>query len=137
LANYYPTNNRSQLTKTANNTVICDFYNANPTSMTAAINNLSSLTATKKIAILGDMFELGEEATTQHKAIISFATTKNFDVLIFIGHHFYDAKAENMSHFFESPEQASKFIKTQSWKDAFILLKGSRGMALEQLLPLL
>ncbi len=137
LANYYPTNNRSQLAKTANNTVICDFYNANPTSMTAAINNLSSLTAAKKIAILGDMFELGEEATTQHEAIINFATTKNFDVLIFIGHYFCAAKTENKPHFFETPQQASEFIKTQSWKEALILLKGSRGMALEELLPLL
>lgn len=137
LADYFPTNNRSQLTKTAHNTVICDFYNANPSSMAAAINNLNSLSATKKVAILGDMFELGEESATQHQQIIALALKNEIETLVFVGHHFYNAKSNYNAHFFATPADAVAFIKTQNWKDALILLKGSRGMALEQLLPLL
>jgi UDP-N-acetylmuramoyl-tripeptide--D-alanyl-D-alanine ligase len=137
LANYFPTNNRSQLTKTENNTVICDFYNANPSSMAAAINNLNSLTSPKKIAILGDMFELGDESAAQHQRIIDLASKNEIETLLFIGQHFYEAKGDYKAHFFVNPTAAAEFIKTQQWKQSLILLKGSRGMALEQLLPLL
>lgn len=137
LADYFPTNNRSQLTKTERNTVICDFYNANPSSMAAAITNLNSLSATKKIAILGDMFELGPESNKQHQQIIELALQNNIDTLLFIGHYFFEVKGQFEAHFFETPAQAADFIKIQNWNDSLILLKGSRGMALEQLLPLL
>jgi UDP-N-acetylmuramoyl-tripeptide--D-alanyl-D-alanine ligase len=137
LANYFPTNNRSQLTKTDHNTVICDFYNANPSSMAAAITNLNSLSATNKVAILGDMFELGPESIEQHQKIISLALDNNIGTLLFVGSHFFEAKGKYKAHFFETPTQAADFIKTQNWMDSLILLKGSRGMALEQLLPLL
>ncbi|SOD20041.1 UDP-N-acetylmuramoyl-tripeptide--D-alanyl-D-alanine ligase [Pedobacter xixiisoli] len=137
LADYFPTNNRSQLTKTEKNTVICDFYNANPSSMAAAITNLNSLTSTNKIAILGDMFELGDESAEQHLRIIELALKNEIDTLIFVGHHFDNAKGDANAHFFTTPTEASTFIQTQNWKDSLILLKGSRGMALEQLLPML
>jgi len=137
LIDYFPTNNRSQLTKTDHNTVICDFYNANPSSMAAAITNLNSLSAAKKVAILGDMFELGPESNKQHQQIIELALKNGIGSLLFIGHHFYEVKGQNPAHFFETPTQAADFIKAQDWNDALILLKGSRGMALEQLLPLL
>lgn len=137
LADYFPTNNRSQLTKTDKNTVICDFYNANPSSMAAAIINLNSLTSTNKVAILGDMFELGDESAAQHERIIALALENDIDTLIFVGHHFYHAKGDFNANFFATPSEAAAFIQTQSWKDSLILLKGSRGMALEQLLPLL
>jgi UDP-N-acetylmuramoyl-tripeptide--D-alanyl-D-alanine ligase len=135
LANYYPTNNRSQVTKTEHNIIICDFYNANPTSMTAAINNLRSLTATQKIAILGDMFELGEESKVQHEKLIELTTTQGFDAVIFVGSHFLNAKLNSTAYFFETTQRAEEFLKTQTWRNALILLKGSRGMALERLLP--
>lgn len=137
LADYFPTNNRSQLTKTEKNTVICDFYNANPSSMSAAISNLNGLTGAKKIAILGDMFELGEESASQHQRIIELALKNEIETLIFIGHHFYNTKGDFNANFFATPIEAAAFIEQQNWKDALILLKGSRGMALEQLLPLL
>jgi len=137
LADYFPTNNRSQLTKTERNTVICDFYNANPSSMAAAITNLNSLSAAKKVAILGDMFELGPESAEQHQRIIELALNNNINTLVFVGLHFFEAKGEYKARFFETPVQAADFIKTQNWQDSLILLKGSRGMALEQLLPLL
>ncbi|WAC41880.1 UDP-N-acetylmuramoyl-tripeptide--D-alanyl-D-alanine ligase [Pedobacter sp. SL55] len=137
LADYFPNNNRSQLTKTEKNTVICDFYNANPSSMAAAITNLNSLTSTHKVAILGDMFELGDESATQHERIIALAIENKIDTLIFIGHHFYNAKGNFNTNFFATPIEATTFIESQNWKNSLILLKGSRGMALEQLLPLL
>ncbi|RYD77143.1 MAG: UDP-N-acetylmuramoyl-tripeptide--D-alanyl-D-alanine ligase, partial [Sphingobacteriales bacterium] len=137
LTDYFPTNNRSQLTKTEKNTVICDFYNANPSSMAAAITNLNSLTSPKKIAILGDMFELGDESAEQHQRIIALALKNEIETLIFVGHHFYHAKGDFNANFFATPAEAAEFIQTQDWKESLILLKGSRGMALEQLLPLL
>ncbi len=137
LANYFPANNRSQLHKTAHNTVICDFYNANPSSMTVAIKNLNTLTADKKVAILGDMFELGDESALQHQQIIALAEDTNIEVLVFVGYHFYAAKGCSDAYFFQTTEDASNFIQTQNWNNALILLKGSRGMALEKLLPLL
>lgn len=137
LDDYYPTNNRSQLTKTEKNTVICDFYNANPSSMTAAITNLNSLTSANKIAILGDMFELGDESAEQHKRIIELALKNNIGTLIFVGNHFYNTKGDADAHFFTNAKETAAFIETQDWKESLILLKGSRGMALEQLLPLL
>ncbi|WP_461789106.1 UDP-N-acetylmuramoyl-tripeptide--D-alanyl-D-alanine ligase [Pedobacter sp.] len=137
LADYFPTNNRSQLTKTDKNTVICDFYNANPSSMAAAIVNLNSLTSNHKVAILGDMFELGDESVTQHQNIVELAAQNAIATLIFVGRHFYNVKEKYNGNFFETPAEAADFIKTQQWENSLILLKGSRGMALEQLLPLL
>ncbi len=137
LANYFPTNNRSQLTKTDKNTVICDFYNANPSSMAAAIVNLNSLTSNHKVAILGDMFELGDESAKQHQHIVELAAKNNIETLIFVGQHFYTVEEKFSANFFATPAEAANFIKTQQWENSLILLKGSRGMALEQLLPLL
>jgi UDP-N-acetylmuramoyl-tripeptide--D-alanyl-D-alanine ligase len=133
LANYFPNNNRSQLTKTDKNTIICDFYNANPSSMVAALNNLKALTATHKIAILGDMFELGGESQEQHQKIVSLAASCNFEQTIFIGEHFYKCAGHD-GQFFRTTAEAQKFIAEQDFKDALILLKGSRGMKLELLL---
>ncbi|WP_316769997.1 UDP-N-acetylmuramoyl-tripeptide--D-alanyl-D-alanine ligase [Pedobacter frigiditerrae] len=136
LANYFPTNNRSQLTKTDNNTVICDFYNANPSSMTAALNNLKSLSATYKIAIIGDMFELGEEGPAQHEMVVKLAVENELSTL-FIGKSFFEFKDKYAGQFFSTPIDAAKYLQENPIKDKLVLLKGSRGMALEQLLPLL
>lgn len=137
LANYYPTNNRSQLTKTENNTVICDFYNANPSSMTAALNNLKALNATNKTAIIGDMFELGPEAAEQHLLVAKLALKNQIDNVIFIGKNFYQFKDQFEGEFFENPTEAKAYLTDHTIKESLVLLKGSRGMALEQLLPLL
>ncbi len=138
LATYFPENNRSQVMKTTFNTVICDFYNANPSSMIVAIENLNALTAQTKVAILGDMFELGEESATQHQIIAQLAAVKKFNKLILIGYHFFKHKADfEDAYFFTEPATAIEYINSQNWKGALILLKGSRGMALEQLLPAL
>lgn len=137
LANYFPNNNRSQLTKTAENTLICDFYNANPSSMAAALTNIAGLTATHKAAILGDMFELGKETPEQHELIVKMAEKVGLTALIFIGKHFYAFKDQYEGLFFNTPAEAAAYLTENPLKDSLILLKGSRGMALEQLMPLL
>lgn len=137
LSGYQPKNNRSQLSKTEKNTVICDFYNANPSSMIAALANIEALSAAKKVVIIGDMFELGNESSAQHQLIISEAEKTNVNTLIFIGKYFYEEKEAHKGHFFQSPAEAKEFLEKEAIADSLVLLKGSRGMALEQLLPLL
>jgi UDP-N-acetylmuramoyl-tripeptide--D-alanyl-D-alanine ligase len=137
LADYFPINNRSQLTKTEKNQVICDFYNANPSSMLAALNNLQSLSAKHKTVIIGDMFELGPEAAAQHQEIIRRTLSHNFDEVLFIGENFFAFSSLGGAKFFNTRTEAYDYLTEHSIKDSLILLKGSRGMALEQLLPLL
>jgi len=137
LSNYQPKNNRSQLTRTENNTVICDFYNANPSSMAAALNNISALTADQKTAILGDMFELGPESPLQHQLIVKQATGSSLDQIIFIGKYFYAFKDEFDGVFFETPAEAAAYLQEKRIKNNLVLLKGSRGMKLENLLQYL
>ena len=137
LAGYAPKNNRSQLSKTEHNQVICDFYNANPSSMAAALKNLASLSGEKKIAIIGDMFELGAESAEQHRLIVALVSVLNLDQAIYIGKHFYAFKEEFEGEFFITPAEAQEYLRVNPIRDHLILLKGSRGMALEQLLPLL
>jgi len=137
LKGYIPKNNRSQLTKTATNTVICDFYNANPSSMSAALQNIAILEATRKVAIIGDMFELGNESAQQHEEIARQAGSVSLSTLILIGKHFEAVKEGHKGLFFSTPQEAAEWLKGNPVNDSLVLLKGSRGMALEQLLPLL
>ncbi|WP_158796394.1 UDP-N-acetylmuramoyl-tripeptide--D-alanyl-D-alanine ligase [Pedobacter sp. L105] len=137
LEGYMPKNNRSQLTKTATNTIICDFYNANPSSMAAALKNIATLHASNKVAIIGDMFELGNEAEEQHKIIAALTQDLKMDSLLFIGKQFYGLKDSYKGDFFATPKEAEAWLQAHPIKDSLILLKGSRGMALEQLLPAL
>ncbi|MBO9673454.1 MAG: UDP-N-acetylmuramoyl-tripeptide--D-alanyl-D-alanine ligase [Sphingobacteriaceae bacterium] len=137
LSNYQPKNNRSQLTKTEKNTVICDFYNANPSSMAVALKNIATLSADKKTAILGDMFELGPESPGQHELIVKQANESGLDQLIFIGKDFYTFKDNFSGIFFETPAEAATYLQENQVHDHLVLLKGSRGMKLESLLQYL
>ena len=140
IAGYTPTNNRSQIMQTANNELIMDAYNANPSSMFAAVNNFQQLPAPNKYLILGDMFELGEESIAEHQAIVSLVAALKFEKVIFVGKDFYQAAAENKIasfQFFESTANASDYLLENSISAHTILIKGSRGMKLESLLPLL
>jgi len=137
LEGYMPKNNRSQLTKTKTNTVICDFYNANPSSMSAALKNISTLNADTKIAILGDMFELGAESEQQHEEIAALAETSGLNTILFLGKHFYRLKDKYKGQFFMNTIDAQEWLKENPIKNSLVLLKGSRGMALEQLMPVL
>ena len=135
IENYIPTNNRSQLIEKNNNHIILDAYNANPSSMIAALTNFKQLEGLGKIAILGDMFELGEESSVEHKKIIDFLLNEEKIETYFIGKDFYSNKLEvNHLYFFENFENFSEKLSTKKFSENTILIKGSRGMALERTL---
>lgn len=130
IADYLPVNNRSQIKKTEKNLLICDYYNANPGSMTVALDNLTDIQAENKVVILGDMFELGNDAATEHKIIIDKALEVNAKRRIFIGKEFYsqkNAKAE----FYPNTAEAIEAIRHNPIENSTILIKGSRGMKFE------
>jgi UDP-N-acetylmuramoyl-tripeptide--D-alanyl-D-alanine ligase len=135
---YAPTNNRSQLIEKNSNHIILDAYNANPSSMTAAIENLIQLEDNNKIAILGDMFELGEESHYEHKRIVELLVNQNKIETYFVGKDFFENKTEKENiHFYNSYENFVENFKNFIPKNKTILIKGSRGMALERTLDLL
>ncbi len=139
---YQPKNNRSQITKTATNTLICDFYNANPSSMFVAIENMDKVQADHKVIILGDMFEMGAESALEHTSVIQKAMAANVDERIFIGKDFSSQQTEvdntNLINttFYLTAEDAMIGLKQNPITNATILIKGSRGMALERLVEL-
>ncbi len=139
IESYLPQNHRSQIIKTKNNTLIGDYYNANPTSMIAAINNLAQLQENNKVLILGDMFELGCEAEKEHLSVFKEAYDKQFKLCVFVGKEFYKLKAYGNKQilFFNTTTDALEYFKNATLKDNFILLKGSRSMKLETLLEVL
>jgi UDP-N-acetylmuramoyl-tripeptide--D-alanyl-D-alanine ligase len=138
IENYIPENNRSQLIQKNGNEIILDAYNANPSSMSAAITNFIQLEKNHKIAILGDMFELGEESLLEHKKIIDLLISETDITTFFIGKDFYANQVQN-SHikFFENFENFATFFNVNQPKESLILIKGSRGMALERTLELI
>jgi UDP-N-acetylmuramoyl-tripeptide--D-alanyl-D-alanine ligase len=136
IAGYQPQNNRSQITKTESNTLICDYYNANPSSMVVAIENIGKLESKHKAMILGDMFELGEESAAEHVAVIEKAMQTPADEHIFIGQEFYKSKGKVNATFYATADDAVAALKTHPIKNATVLIKGSRGMALERLVSL-
>jgi UDP-N-acetylmuramoyl-tripeptide--D-alanyl-D-alanine ligase len=138
IENYQPKNNRSQIVQTASNTLICDYYNANPSSMFVAIENIGKLTADRKVLILGDMFEMGEEAAAEHAAVIQKAMETAVDERIFIGEEFFAVRPVTGSEaiFYETAEQAIAGLKANPVTHSTVLIKGSRGMALERLVEL-
>jgi len=137
ISNYQPKNNRSQVLKTANNTVICDYYNANASSMKAALENIESIkTDLKKVVILGDMFELGTESSKEHKKLIEKALLLSDTECIFIGEEFFKHQT-NKAIFYKTTEEAVKSLTEKPIQDRLILLKGSRGMAFEKVLTAL
>jgi UDP-N-acetylmuramoyl-tripeptide--D-alanyl-D-alanine ligase len=138
IENYIPENNRSQLLQKNGNEIILDAYNANPSSMWAAITNFIQLENNHKIAVLGDMFELGEESLSEHEKIIALLISESNITTYFIGKYFYANQVQN-SHikFFENFENFATFFKENQPKESLILIKGSRGMALEKTLELI
>jgi len=144
IESYQPKNNRSQIVQTASNTLICDYYNANPSSMFVAIENIGKLTANRKVLILGDMFEMGAEAEAEHQSVIKKAMDTAVDERIFIGTEFQKAGltmdhgpwATDSKTFYATAEDAIAGLKANPIKNSTILIKGSRGMALERLVEL-
>jgi len=133
IENYISSNNRSQLVKKGTNTFILDAYNANPTSMKNALANFERITANKKIAILGDMLELGKYSDDEHAKIAKQAIDLKFDQVILIGNEFSKVKMDNIQHF-KNVNELKEWFAQKDLQDAHFLIKGSRGIRLEQLL---
>jgi len=135
---YIPSNNRSQLIEKNRHQIILDAYNANPTSMMAALKNLEQTAGTAKILFLGDMFELGTTANEEHEAIVSYLKEDPFGTTYLIGSNFYatHTSASNILKF-ENFELFKEKFKEVKLTPSIILVKASRGMALERILDLL
>jgi len=138
IESYMPSNNRSQVIQTASHKIIMDAYNANPTSMRAALLNFEKLNDKIKVAILGDMFELGHEAEKEHQNIVDLASTQLLDKIILIGANFYKTKIVSPKvQVFESFDDFKNNFNHSQLEFATLLIKGSRGMALERVLDIL
>lgn len=131
IENYMPTNMRSQVLKKDRKTFVLDTYNANPSSMAESLKNFSTFKGTKTI-IIGDMLELGEESKKEHDSILELAKSLDFDEVITVGQHFRTSNKEGKA--FINGKELSEFLKSHQLKSENILLKGSRGIALEQVL---
>ncbi|MEQ8907643.1 MAG: UDP-N-acetylmuramoyl-tripeptide--D-alanyl-D-alanine ligase [Vicingaceae bacterium] len=131
---YDSTDNRSQLIKREDYTLLLDAYNANPSSMQKAIENFSARKADAKVVILGDMFELGEDSAEEHKKIIELTENQNFSLSVFVGSHFFKQKKSSKKLlFFEQSKEAKNWFDQFQKSKHEILIKGSRGMALERI----
>jgi UDP-N-acetylmuramoyl-tripeptide--D-alanyl-D-alanine ligase len=135
IAEYTPSNNRSQLVKSNSNLIYLDAYNANPSSMEVSIAHFKKQKAEKKVLILGDMLELGEESEKEHKAIADMIRD-TFDLVILVGPEFMKVAAKEIPTFIDT-EDAAAWLRDHPIKNAHILMKGSRGIAIEKLLELL
>ena len=132
---YTPTNNRSQLVKTASNTLIVDAYNANPTSMAAAISNFAQLDMPCKMCILGDMGEIGAESINEHKKIVALLKENGLDNVYFVGKTFREASTGYK--YFENVNVLKEFLASNPLKNVTILIKGSNSNHLSTLVDAL
>lgn len=131
LEEYVPSNNRSQLKETSKNHLIIDAYNANPTSMMAALSNFSNMPVHHKALILGDMKELGENSIIEHQKVTDFVKDKHFEKVFLIGENF--CKTQSPYQCFKNLDEFNEYLtKNQPLKDNYILIKGSRGLELEK-----
>ena len=138
VSSYVPLNNRSQMTRTEHNTLIVDAYNANPTSMAAALENFSNVSADNRIAMLGDMLELGEDSAAEHKAVIESALSRGFSKVFFVGNEFSAVSlASDEAVFFQTSDELAEYLKSNPVQGATVLIKGSRGTRMEKVIPVL
>jgi UDP-N-acetylmuramoyl-tripeptide--D-alanyl-D-alanine ligase len=131
---YNPTNKRSEVVKKGSNTIILDAYNANPDSMKAAIENLRHMEAPKKAVLLGDMYELGDDTEKEHQALGQLLNDAGFDQILLCGKYMLAAaSACPQSEYFSDKKQLEEYIQNNSFESTTLLIKASRGMALETL----
>lgn len=131
VGNYIPTNKRSQLTVTPKNTLVIDAYNANPDSMKQAVRNFATIEAENKYLILGDMFELGNESNREHQSLIETIKSLGFTKVLLVGPEFKATTHDFLA--FNTVSELIDALKEQNIEKAWILIKASRGMKLEQI----
>ncbi len=132
IENYAPSNSRSQLIQRGTNSIILDAYNANPTSMKAAIENFAHLSATKKVLMLGGMMELGSESIEEHIGIANLIKQYHWDDVVLVGGDF--AKIDHGFTYFPNSTEAKTWFDQQGFENTHILIKGSRSMQMERIL---
>lgn len=133
LAEYSPSNKRSQIEKTERNTVILDAYNANPTSMMLALDNLAVMEAESKFFVMGDMMELGADSHAEHQSIVTQALSHGLQGIL-VGPEFGSVDQKGFEHF-TTNSAAAKHLAQLNLSDHLVLVKGSRGIKLEEVMP--
>ena len=131
LANYLPQNNRSQLLETSKNRLIIDAYNANPTSMSASLENFSKVKVSPKAIILGDMKELGKDSIPEHQKILDYIDKNRFEKVFLCG-EIFSGLSKNKYPSFAHASQLVEYLKNEDLQGYYILIKASRGIMLEK-----
>ena len=134
---YQPSNNRSQLLKTKRNTLIVDAYNANPTSMAAALANFSAIPSPHKCVILGDMGELGTDSEAEHRKVVELLAAAGFEQVILVGPKFKEADSTAQFQHYDSTDSLREALAASPLSGKTILIKGSNSMKLFTLPELL
>lgn len=134
ISSYMPDNNRSELSSFGSNKVIKDAYNANPSSMKLSIQQFADSSFDNKVLIIGDMFELGIYAEQEHRHIVELVNKYKWKDVIFVGKNFFQFKQDNPFHFCTDLIEAKSTFDQANFQNCTILLKGSRGIALEKLI---
>lgn len=136
ISSYTPVNNRSQIIKTNCNTIIMDAYNANPTSMDAAIKSFLEIKEGEKVLILGDMLELGNDSEQEHKKIVELLVKGGVKEVLLVGEVF-SYVGKGIFNAFSNNEELKQYLESNKFQGKTILVKGSRGIKLENILPVL
>ena len=135
---YVPSNNRSQMTRTDRNILIVDAYNANPTSMAAALDNLSSTVAERKVVMLGDMLELGEDSLKLHSEVVERLSAMDLSLVCLVGGEFSKVcQGNDAVHCFATSDELAGWLADNPVDGATVLVKGSRGTRMEKVIPAL
>ncbi len=129
---YTPSNNRSQVITRGSNTILLDAYNANPSSMKAALENFKEMKASRKVVVLGDMMELGETSDAEHLELVRMLTGYAFDENILVGNALGKYKDEINALCFSTAQEAGEWLGKKEYSGTFFLIKGSRKMQLEK-----
>lgn len=136
LSDYRPENSRSQIVKTEKNILLCDYYNANPSSMEVALQNFhqANFEFNRKVVMLGGMKELGADSELEHNKLVDLAVKMKFDEIFLVGNEFVNTKIPNIS-FFPTSEALSKYLENYPITNSVVLIKGSRGSKMEVVVP--